>query len=131
MRKQTILSLAFLLLGATSIATAQINRSEQPQSGPVPSIQLEDPQTFTLKNGLTVMLVENHKLPRVSVQLILDNPPVLEGDKAGVSSLFSSMMGNGTTNRSKDTFNEEVDFMGASINFGASSASAQRIVKIL
>lgn len=129
MRKQTILSLAFLLLGATSIATAQINRSEQPQSGPVPSIQLEDPQTFTLKNGLTVMLVENHKLPRVSVQLILDNPPVLEGDKAGVSSLFSSMMGNGTTNRSKDTFNEEVDFMGASINFGASSASASGLSK--
>ncbi|MEY3600743.1 MAG: hypothetical protein RLZZ463_1520 [Bacteroidota bacterium] len=72
MRKQTILSLAFLLLGATSIATAQINRSAQPQAGPIPSIQLEDPQTFTLKNGLTVMLVENHKLPRVSVQLILD-----------------------------------------------------------
>ncbi len=129
MRKHLILSLAFLFLGATSIATAQINRSEQPQAGPIPSIQLEDPQTFTLKNGLTVMLVENHKLPRVSVRLILDNPPVLEGDKAGVSSLFSAMMGNGTTNLSKDDFNEEVDFMGASINFGATSASASGLSK--
>ncbi|MDB4768058.1 insulinase family protein, partial [Flavobacteriaceae bacterium] len=84
---------------------------------------------FELKNGLTVMVVENHKLPRVSIQLSIDNPPSLEGEKAGVSSLAAGLLGNGSTNISKDAFNEEVDFLGASLNFGASSAFASSLSK--
>ena len=75
------------------------------------------------------MVVENHKLPRVSIQLSIDNPPSLEGEKAGVSSLAAGLLGNGSTNISKDAFNEEVDFLGASLNFGASSAFASSLSK--
>ena len=39
------------------------------------------------------MVVENHKLPRVSIQLTIDNPPIAEGEKAGVSSLTGSLIG--------------------------------------
>ena len=110
-------------------ATAQIDRSQQPKPGPAPKISLEVPGEFQLKNGLTVLVVENHKLPRVSFNLTLDNPPIIEGDKAGVSSLLSAMLGNGTTSISKDNFNEEVDFLGANINFGSQSASARALSK--
>jgi predicted Zn-dependent peptidase len=100
-----------------------------PEAGPAPTINLEEPTRFELKNGLTVMVVENHKLPRVSIQLSIDNPPSLEGEKAGVSSLAAGLLGNGSTNISKDAFNEEVDFLGASLNFGASSAFASSLSK--
>jgi predicted Zn-dependent peptidase len=53
----------------------------------------------------------------------------LEGEKAGVSSLAAGLLGNGSTNISKDAFNEEVDFLGASLNFGASSAFASSLSK--
>ena len=75
------------------------------------------------------MVVENNKLPRVSYQLSIDNKPYAEGDKAGVSSLLSSMLGNGTTNVSKDKFNEEVDFLGANISFGSSGGFGSGLVK--
>jgi len=120
-----IISLAFLTLGAN----AQLDRSKMPEPGPEPTINLEKPNEFQLKNGITVMVVENNKLPRVSYQLSIDNKPYLEGDKAGVLSILSSMLGNGTTSISKDDFNEEVDFLGANISFGSSGGFGSGLVK--
>lgn len=96
----------------------------QPKSGPAPTININKPQSFVLKNGLKVLVVENHKLPRVSFNLTLDNPPYAEGNKKGVSDILSGMLGNGTQSINKDAFNEEIDFLGADINFYASGASA-------
>jgi predicted Zn-dependent peptidase len=108
---------------------AQIDRSQLPKPGPEPKISLEKPQEFQLKNGISVMVVENDKLPRVSYQLSIDNKPYLEGNKAGVLDLLSAMLGNGTTNISKDDFNEEVDFLGANISFGSSGGFASSLSK--
>ncbi|HET8737749.1 MAG TPA: pitrilysin family protein [Pricia sp.] len=125
--KQSYLTLvlAFFAVGTY----AQIDRSTMPESGPAPEIKLKDPQTFQMKNGLEVLVVENHKLPRVSIQLRIDNAPVPEGDKAGVSSLTGSLLGKGSKNISKDDYNEEVDFLGARINFGPQSAYASGLSK--
>ena len=120
------LVLLFTLMSSWSLI-AQIDRSVQPQPKAAPKIQLEDPQIFTLSNGLKVLVVENHKLPRVRVQLLLDNPPVLEGEKAGVSSLTGALLGKGSSNISKDDFNEEVDFLGATISFSGQSAFASTL----
>ncbi|MGA0986968.1 MAG: M16 family metallopeptidase [Flavobacteriaceae bacterium] len=120
------LVLLFTLMSSWSLM-AQIDRSIQPQPKAAPKIQLEDPQTFTLSNGLKVLVVENHKLPRVRIQLLLDNPPVLEGEKAGVSSLTGALLGKGSSNISKDDFNEEVDFLGATISFSGQSAFASTL----
>lgn len=109
--------------------TAQIDRTKQPQPGPAPKITLEVPGEFVLDNGMKVLVVENHKLPRVSYNLNIDNAPITEGDKAGVSSLLGSMLGNGTTTIAKDAFNEEIDFLGASLNFGSQNASASSLSK--
>jgi len=108
---------------------AQIDRSKQPKPGPAPKISLENPKEFKLKNGLKVLVVENHKLPRVSFNLTMDRPPVVEGNKAGMSSLLGSMLGNGTTHIAKDEFNEEVDFLGARISFSSSGATARTLSK--
>ncbi len=104
--------------------TMQAQDRPQPKPGPAPSININKPQRFVLKNGLKVLVVENHKLPRVSFNLTLDNPPYAEGAKKGVSDILSSMIGNGTQSMNKDAFNEEIDFLGANINFYASGASA-------
>ena len=119
-----------IVLALTAITIqAQVDRSVQPKPGPAPEINLQEPKTFDLKNGLTVLVVENHKLPRVSIQLQIDNPPVLEGNKAGTLNLFSSLIGNGSTSITKDDFNEEVDFLGANMNFRSSSAFASGLSK--
>ncbi|TKD65357.1 pitrilysin family protein [Flavobacterium sp. ASW18X] len=125
--KKIITTLVLVLVALTT--NAQIDRSKQPESGPAPKINLSKPNTFKLNNGLTVMVVENNKLPRVRIQLEIDNPPIAEGNKAGVSSLMSSMLGNGSKNIAKDAFNEEVDYLGARISFGSQSAFASSLSK--
>lgn len=119
------LAIALMAIGLN----AQVDRSIMPKPGPAPEINLKDPQRFELTNGLKVLVVENHKLPRVSMQLTIDNPPVAEGEKAGASILTGSLLGNGSKSISKDDFNEEVDFLGARINFGFQSASASSLSK--
>jgi len=109
--------------------TMQAQDRPQPKPGPAPTINVKKPETFTLKNGLKVMVVENHKLPRVSYTLTLDNPPYAEGDKKGVADLTSSMIGKGSKKISKDTFNEEVDFLGANISFSSNGANASGLSK--
>ena len=121
--------ISFLTILFVSTGYAQIDRSQQPEPGPAPKIQLTKPVEFKLENGLTVMVVENNKLPRVSFNLTIDNVPAVEGDKAGVSSILGAMLGNGTTNIAKDDFNEEVDFLGAFLNFGSSGAFASGLSK--
>lgn len=119
-----------MVMAITAITLqAQVDRSIMPEPGPSPEINLKDAERFELKNGLKVLVVENHKLPRVSIQLRIDNPPVLEGQKSGVSSMVSSLLGNGSITIPKDEFNEEVDFLGASINFGSQSAFASSLSK--
>ncbi len=127
MKKQLIFLMALFLTGIT--ATAQIDRSTPPKSGPTPEINLGKPYTFELKNGLQVLVVTDKKLPTVSFSLDLDNPPMLEGDKAGVQSLTSSIMGKGTTAMSKEDFNEKVDFLGASVFVNVNGGYAYTLSK--
>ena len=118
---------SILLCLLTFTVFAQIDRSQQPQPGPAPVIQLGEPERFILNNGLTVLIVENNKLPRAAVSLSLDNSPIAEGELAGVSAMTAALLGKGSATIDKDSFNEEVDFMGATINFGSQSASASSL----
>ncbi len=118
-----ILSSLFLTM------TMQAQERPQPNPGPAPSINIKKPVSFTLQNGLKVLVVENHKLPRVSYNLSIDNSPYTEGNKKGVANLTSSLIGNGSKTITKDAFNEEVDFLGANIDFYASGASANGLSK--
>lgn len=121
--------LLFIAVLSAVAVQAQVDRSKMPEPGPAPEINHKEPQRFKLKNGLNVLVVENHKLPRVSIQLAIDNPPILEGEKAGVSSLTGSLMGKGSKNIPKDEFNEEIDFLGARMSFGSQGAYASSLSK--
>ena len=123
--KKSILILSSLFL--TIIMQGQI--IPQPKPGVAPTVKIGKPQTFELKNGLKVMVVENHKLPRVAFSLTLDNDPYTEADKKGVSDMTSTLMGSGTTKISKNAFNEEVDFLGANVRFSSNGAAASTLSK--
>ncbi|MDN3595624.1 M16 family metallopeptidase [Zunongwangia endophytica] len=126
--KKNIVAITVFLLGAVGL-NAQVDRSTMPEPGPAPKVKVEEPETFKLNNGLTVMLVENHKLPRVAMSLRFDNPPHSEGQKAGVSGLMGDLLGQGTTNMPKDEFNERVDYLGARLNIFSEGASANTLSK--
>lgn len=101
----------------------------QPKSGKSPIINIKKPQTFILANGMKVLVVENHKLPRVTFNLTLDNALFAEGNKKGVDELTSNLIGNGSKKTSKTIFHEEIDFLGADINFSSHGATANSLSK--
>jgi len=109
--------------------TMQAQDRPQPKPGNAPVVNIKKPQTFVLANGMKVLVVENHKLPRVSFTLTLDNAPFTEGNKKGVDELTSSLIGNGTKKTTKEAFNEEIDFYGANINFTSQGAYASSLSK--
>jgi predicted Zn-dependent peptidase len=124
MKKSSIL---LILLLVTGIMQAQ--ERKQPIAGKPPIVNIKKPQTFTLANGLKVMVVENHKLPKVTFNLTIDNAPFAEGNKKGVDELCSALIGNGSTKISKDEFNEELDFLGANVGFSSHGAYANSLSK--
>ncbi|MDD5150708.1 MAG: pitrilysin family protein [Flavobacterium sp.] len=124
MKKTNILLFILFLSG---IMQAQYR--PQPKPGNAPVINIKKPQTFVLGNGLKVMIVEDHKLPRVICNLTLDNAPFAEKNKKGVDDLSSRLIGNGSKNTSKEAFNEELDFFGADMSFSSQGAFASSLSK--
>ena len=102
--KTRILSI-IAIITMSFASNAQIDRSTMPTPGPDPVVKLGTAEKFSLENGLTVIMVENHKLPRVSATLRIDNQPYFEGEIAGVSSMMGSLLGRGTSSITKDEFN--------------------------
>ncbi|MCO6496249.1 MAG: insulinase family protein [Chitinophagaceae bacterium] len=132
MKKLLIIASGLFLASCTSThqtTSAQIDRSHAPKPGVAPVISVKDPVQFKLDNGMTVLVVENHKFPKVSANLTIDRGPVYEGEKAGVMSLMGSMLSEGTKNKTKAEFDEAVDQMGADVGLSASGGSARSLTR--
>jgi zinc protease len=111
--KNIVLALGACLCISANLSAQEDFRKNPPKPGPAPSIEIGESEVFTLDNGLTVVLVENHKLPRVSFQLSVDVPDFSEGEKAGYVSIAGDLMGRGTSSITKSEIDESIDFIGA------------------
>jgi zinc protease len=80
----------------------------------------------TLKNGLQVLLVENHTIPAISI-----NATVLAGaryepeDRAGLAIMVSNILDEGTKTRSSLEIAEAIEFTGGHLE---TDASFERVV---
>jgi len=126
--KRVIIFINIFLFVAVA-AFAQVDRSVRPDAGPARAPEIGEADVITMKNGMKIFVVENSKLPRVSMSLILDRDPIFEGEKAGYVQLAGDMIGRGTINRPKDKLDEEVDFMGASLGTGSTNIYASGLSK--
>jgi predicted Zn-dependent peptidase len=104
-----------LLSVIASVSTAQLDRSTPPEAGPAPKIQFDNPPSFTLDNGLEVIVVENHELPVVHFQLTVDADPVREGEAKGYVAAAGNLLRNGTKDKTKSEIDKAVDFIGADL----------------
>lgn len=102
-------------------------RASAPAAAPAPEIDLGEYQTKTLENGLKVIVVENHKLPRVSFQLFVDRDQIKEGEKAGYVSIAGGLLATGTESKSKAEIDEAVDFIGANLSTSSRGAFASAL----
>lgn len=123
--KKIILALSLLPL----VVYGQLDRSQRPTAGPAPTINIKDSQVFTTENGITVILSENHKLPRVSFELVTGSDPKVEGELAGLAELAGSLITSGTTSMSKDEIDAAIDFVGADLSAGSNTIRLSCLTK--
>jgi len=123
MNRPSTMSIAAIIvsLGITMTAfTQELDRTIRPKGQGTLRIDLPDIQKATLKNGLKVWLVEQHELPIVAFNLVLqsgtDHDPL---DKPGLASLTADMLDEGTTTRTALQIAEELDFIGANLGINA------------
>ena len=128
MKKIIIVALSVVLF-QQGFAQTKLDRSKKPAAGPAPIISINDPVVFTLANGMTILVVENHKLPKINASISIDAGPIMEGKKAGLLDLMGQMLGEGTTSMPKDQFDEAVDLIGANINLSAGGGFASSLTR--
>jgi zinc protease len=102
--------------------TAQDWRAVKPGPGTERPLRLPVPKRFTLDNGLTVMLFEEHRLPLVSANLVVlagsDRNPQ---SRPGLASFTADILDEGTKTRSNLKIADELATMGASIGSGSTT----------
>jgi predicted Zn-dependent peptidase len=107
----------FILTGllVPAVLFGQLDRSVRPAAAKAPTINIKDSEVFTTETGITVILSENHKLPKVAFNFVMGSDPITEGNIAGLSELAGSLILSGTSARTKDKLDGEKDYIGATL----------------
>ena len=112
--------------GTSSSKVVRLNRA--PVNKEILRVKLPRPVIEKLPNGLTVVMLEDHKLPTVAFNMWIRPGQLADPkDLPGVASFTAGMLREGTAKRSSAQIANEVDSLGASLDatstFGASFSS--------
>lgn len=89
------------------------------------AFKLPEYERFTLANGVTVYLMEQHEVPVINVSAVFAAAGAInDGTNPGFASMTANALLFGTRNFTKSEIEEQVDFLGASINTYAGKESA-------
>ncbi len=124
MKKISTLLLVILFLAST------VPASRAADGG----LKLPPYKKVKLKNGMTVLLMENKEVPIVSFSFIIRAGSVADPQgREGVSSLAAALLRKGTRTRTADQVSAELDFIGgqfaASSTFDYTAGSAEFMKK--
>jgi len=108
------------------------DRSLKPRPGQSPLVTMPDYWQQTLPNGIEVIGTQAAEVPVVNLRLVFDGGHLLvDPAKYGLASLTAAMMNEGTTDRSAEEFEIELQKLGSSISVGAGSESTTISVQTL
>jgi zinc protease len=126
---KTLLSYAALIAVVaplTLLAPAAGRAQENPiKAGPPAALRLPALSHFELGNGLKVVLMENHKVPLVEIEMVVKGGSALDpAGKTGLASMTAGMMEEGAGARNSLEYADAVDFLGASVSAYSSMHSS-------
>ena len=112
------------------VPSSQVERKNKaPVSSETLRVHLPKPVEVKLANGLTVLILEDHRLPSVFAQLhIRDAGALFEpANLSGLASATAQMLREGTHKRTSRQIAEELDRLGASVGAGANFGSVETV----
>ncbi len=106
-----------------SIKGADI-KGRAPVSKEILKVNLPKGQEATLSNGLRVILLENHRVPTFTMQMVVMSGGLSDpADYHGLASFTAAMLREGTTSRKSKDIAELTDTMGATLTAGSGLAN--------
>lgn len=106
-----------------SIKGADI-KGKAPVSKEILKVNLPKGQEATLSNGLRVILLESHRVPTFSMQMVVMSGGLSDpADYHGLASFTAAMLREGTTSRKSKDIAEQADTMGATLTAGSGLAN--------
>lgn len=105
-------------------------KNRAPVSREILQVRLPKPVEAKLKNGLTVLILEDRRAPYVTMQLFLTGAGALfePREMAGLAQATALMLTEGTRSRTSVQIAEEVDRLGAGLSGGAGFGSPETVV---
>jgi predicted Zn-dependent peptidase len=111
-----------VLMATTSSPARAQDRAERPPIGEPRPFVLPETESFTLENGLTVILAPYGSTPKATVRLVLPTGTVHEGaDEVWLGVLTGDLMQEGTTSRSSEKVATEAAAVGGGVSLGVGS----------
>lgn len=96
------------------------DRSKMPPAKPASLVPVPDFWTDKLSNGINLIGVNSNEIPKVNILISMKAGHRYEPkEKAGISSMLSSMMEESTTQHSSEDIEKMLDKLGSSISVGS------------
>ncbi|MCL6480204.1 MAG: insulinase family protein [Firmicutes bacterium] len=108
--------------GSKEVSASKVERKNRaPVSREVLRVKLPRPVEFTLPNGLTVLVLEDHRFPLVYAWMEIVGAGGLyePAELRGVAQVTASMLAQGTAKRNAQQIAQAIEEQGASVNASA------------
>ncbi len=103
-----------------------LDRSRPPQPGVLRPFHLPEIHRRSLSNGVPVTVAEVHKLPIVTLTLLVEAGGMVEDPaRAGLASLTAALLESGAAGRTAAQIAEAIEMLGVNLDTGASWNAAQ------
>ncbi|HEV8384934.1 MAG TPA: pitrilysin family protein [Candidatus Acidoferrales bacterium] len=107
------------------IAVVAVTLLAAPLAAQEGALKLPPYKRTVLKNGLTLLLMEQHEVPLISFNALIRGGGVADpAGKEGVASVTAGLLRKGTKTRSSDQISAEFDFIGGQLGAGAATDSS-------
>lgn len=101
--------------------TETFRREMPPPLAPRP-LNLPEPFETTLSNGLQLVVIEDRRLPLISIRLAFRSGDANDpANLPGLSDMLSHLLTEGTTTRTSRQIAEEIERLGATLSVGSTS----------
>lgn len=109
-----------LLLTAALAAAAPVDMAKPPEVAPMRTVKLPPRAEWKLPNGMTVVLVEDRRVPLLTARLALPGgEAAIAAEDAGLAEALAELLTDGTAAKTSKEIAEAAELFGGSLSAGA------------
>lgn len=109
--------------GVSQSTSGAVIKGKAPVAKELLTVRFPKPKSFTLSNGVTVYVLEDHRFPAVHLRLMMHAGSLFE-PKPGVAEMTAAMLTEGTNQQNSLQLAQSTADIGATLNAGAAADTA-------